>query len=152
GWVSGRAESVNERTVGAGSRAPALAAQFAAGGYVGRASGRAFDARRTPGYAPYGELEFDVPVVQAGDVNARVWIRVREVGQSVALIEQLLAALPTGSIYAEARPGAGEGLALVEGFRGDVFVWVRMRADGHVERCHLGDPSWTQWPLLEAAR
>ena len=97
------------------------------------------------------ELEFDVPVVQAGDVNARVWIRVREVGQSVALIEQLLAALPTGSIYAEARPGAGEGLALVEGFRGDIFVWVRMRSDGHVERCHLRDPSWFQWPLLEAA-
>ena len=144
-------ESLKDRTVGTGILTPALAAQFAAGGYVGRASGRAFDARRTPGYAPYGELEFDVPVVQAGDVNARVWIRVREVGQSVALIEQLLAALPTGSIYAEARPGAGEGLALVEGFRGDIFVWVRMRSDGHVERCHLRDPSWFQWPLLEAA-
>src|SRR5438067_4295806 len=144
-------ESLKDRTVGTGILTPALAAQFAAGGYVGRASGRAFDARRTPGYAPYGELEFDVPVVQAGDVNARVWIRVREVGQSVALIEQLLAALPTGSIYAEARPGASEGVALVEGFRGDVFVWVRMRADGHVERCHLRDPSWFQWPLLEAA-
>ena len=144
-------ESLKDRTVGTGILTPALAAQFAAGGYVGRASGRAFDARRTPGYAPYGELEFDVPVVQAGDVNARVWIRVREVGQSVALIEQLLAALPTGSIYAEARPSAGEGLALVEGFRGDIFVWVRMRSDGHVERCHLRDPSWFQWPLLEAA-
>jgi Ni,Fe-hydrogenase III large subunit len=144
-------ESLKDRTVGTGILTPALAAQFAAGGYVGRASGRAFDARRTPGYAPYGELEFDVPVVQAGDVNARVWIRVREVGQSVALIEQLLAALPAGSIYAQARPGAGEGMALVEGFRGDIFVWVRMNADGRVDRCHLRDPSWFQWPLLEAA-
>ena len=144
-------ESLKDRTVGTGILTPALAAQFAAGGYVGRASGRAFDARRTPGYAPYGELEFDVPVVQAGDVNARVWIRVREVGQSVALIEQLLAALPAGSIYAQARPGAGEGMALVEGFRGDIFVWVRINADGRVDRCHLRDPSWFQWPLLEAA-
>jgi Ni,Fe-hydrogenase III large subunit len=144
-------ESLKDRTVGTGILTPALAAQFAAGGYVGRASGRAFDARRTPGYAPYGELEFDVPVVQAGDANARVWIRVREVGQSVALIEQLLAALPAGSIYAQARPGAGEGMALVEGFRGDIFVWVRMNADGRVDRCHLRDPSWFQWPLLEAA-
>ena len=144
-------ESLKDRTVGTGILTPALAAQFAAGGYVGRASGRAFDARRTPGYAPYGELKFDVPVVQAGDVNARVWIRVREVGQSVALIEQLLAALPAGPVCAQARPRAGEGVALVEGFRGDIFVWVRMGADGRVERCHLRDPSWFQWPLLEAA-
>ena len=62
-----------------------------------------------------------------------------------------LAALPAGSIYAQARPGAGEGMALVEGFRGDIFVWVRINADGRVDRCHLRDPSWFQWPLLEAA-
>ena len=42
-----------------------------------------FDARRTLGYAPYGELEFEVPVLDAGDVNARVWIRIREVEQSL---------------------------------------------------------------------
>jgi Ni,Fe-hydrogenase III large subunit len=42
-----------------------------------------------------------------------------------------------------------EGMAIVEGFRGDVLVWLRLR-DGRVERCHLRDPSWFQWPLLEA--
>ena len=36
---------------------PELARQFGAGGYVGRASGRAFDARRTPGYPPYDALD-----------------------------------------------------------------------------------------------
>jgi len=144
-------ESLKDRTVSTGILTPALAAQFAAGGYVGRASGRAFDARRTPGYPPYGELSFDVPVVQAGDVNARVWIRMREVGQSVALIEQLMAALPAGPIRAEAGARAGEGAALVEGFRGDIFVWLRLDTDGRVARSHLRDPSWFQWPLLEAA-
>ena len=49
------------------------------------------------------------------------------------------------------RRRAGEGLALVEGFRGDVLVWVRLGDDGRVARCHLRDPSWFQWPLLEAA-
>ena len=44
-----------------------------------------------------------------------------------------------------------EGLALVEGFRGDVFVWLRLSADGTIARCHLRDPSWFQWPLLEVA-
>ena len=45
----------------------------------------------------------------------------------------------------------GEGLALVEGFRGDILVWLRLGPDGKVARCHLRDPSWFQWPLLEAA-
>ena len=61
--------------------------------------------------------------------------------------------MPSGEIRAEVA-GAGEkreGLALVEGFRGDILVWVRLGADGGVERCHLRDPSWFQWPLLEAA-
>jgi Ni,Fe-hydrogenase III large subunit len=44
-----------------------------------------------------------------------------------------------------------EGLALVEGFRGDVLVWLRLDAEGAVTRCHPRDPSWFQWPLLEAA-
>ena len=44
-----------------------------------------------------------------------------------------------------------EGMALVEGFRGDILVWLRLGEDGKVERCHLRDPSWFQWPFLEAA-
>ena len=42
-----------------------------------------------------------------------------------------------------------EGMAIVEGFRGDVLVWLRLR-NGLIERCHMRDPSWFQWPLLEA--
>ena len=147
--------SLKDRTVGTGILSPALAQQFAAGGYVGRASGRNFDARRVPGYSPYQGLQFEVPVLQAGDVNARVWIRVREVEQSLALVEQILGQLPPGPVCIPlAKPeisNAREGAALVEGFRGDILVWVRVGSDGNVERCHLRDPSWFQWPLLEAA-
>jgi Ni,Fe-hydrogenase III large subunit len=143
--------SLKDRTVGTGVLSSALARQFAAGGYVGRASGRNFDARRTPGYAPYDELRLEVPVVQAGDVNARVWIRIQEVEQSLALIEQILERLPAGPVFAALPTAQGEGAALVEGFRGDIFAWVRIGAKGLVERCHLRDPSWFQWPLLEAA-
>jgi Ni,Fe-hydrogenase III large subunit len=143
--------SLKDRTVDTGILSPALARQFAAGGFIGRASGRHFDARRTPGYAPYDSLQFEVPVVQAGDVNARVWIRIREVEQSLLLIDAILRGLPPGSICVPASPRAGEGVALVEGFRGDILAWVRIGAGGRVERCHLRDPSWFQWPLLEAA-
>jgi Ni,Fe-hydrogenase III large subunit len=143
--------SLQDRTVATGRVAPELVRMFAAGGYVGRAAGRAFDARRTPGYPPYDQLTFEVPVLEDSDVNARVWVRIREVEQSLSLIEQILERLPDGPIRVELPAGGGEGMALVEAFRGEVLVWVRLSADGRVRRCHLRDPSWLQWPLLEAA-
>jgi Ni,Fe-hydrogenase III large subunit len=143
--------SLQDRTVSTGVLKPALAKQYAAGGYVGRASGRGFDARRALAYPPYDNLRFEVPVLNEGDVNARVWIRVREVEQSLSLIDQILDRLPAGELLADVaqRSEAREGMAIVEGFRGDVLVWLRLRG-GRIERCHLRDPSWFQWPLLEA--
>lgn len=147
--------SLKDRTVGTGMLSAMLARQFGAGGCVGRASGRAFDARRTPGYAPYDRLKFEVPVLEAGDVNARIWIRKREIEQSMAIIDQVLSALPSGPVCVALTAAAGaeprEGVALVEGFRGDILAWVRTAADGRIARCHLRDPSWFHWPLLEAA-
>jgi Ni,Fe-hydrogenase III large subunit len=144
--------SLQDRTVDTGVLKPALAKQYAVGGYVGRASGRSVDARRTLVYPPYDRLRFEVPVLNEGDVNARVWIRVREVEQSLSLIDQILDRLPEGPLRAKAGQlrEPREGMAIVEGFRGDVLVWLRLR-DGRVERCHMRDPSWFQWPLLEAA-
>jgi Ni,Fe-hydrogenase III large subunit len=143
--------SLQDRMVGTGTVTPELAGLYAAGGHVGRASGRDFDARRDIGYAPYDRLSFSVPVLTAGDVDARVRIRMAELEQSLGLIEQCLAALPPGPVLAEMPRGIGEGLALVEGFRGDILVWLRLDLEGRVARCHLRDPSWFQWPLLEAA-
>jgi Ni,Fe-hydrogenase III large subunit len=147
--------SLQDRTVATGLLRPALARQFGAGGYVGRASGRGFDARKAPTYPPYDELKFDVPILEDGDVNARVWLRIREVEESLSLIEQILQRLPDGPIRIAIEGGSTgetrEGLGLVESFRGDVLVWVRLDGGGLIARCHLRDPSWFQWPLLEAA-
>jgi Ni,Fe-hydrogenase III large subunit len=142
--------SLQDRTVATGVLAPALARQFGAGGYIGRASGRDFDARRAFAYPPYDQLNFAVPILEEGDVNARVWIRIREVEQSLSLVEQILARIPDGPIRANLPARAGEGVALVEGFRGDILVWLRLDDSARVSRCHLRDPSWFQWPLLES--
>jgi Ni,Fe-hydrogenase III large subunit len=143
--------SLQDRMVATGFLKPALARQYGAGGYVGRGSGRAFDARRMPAYPPYENLDFEVPVREDGDVNARVWIRILEVEQSLSMVEQILARLPDGPSYDDLPQRAGEGIALVEGFRGDILAWVKIDQAGWVKRCHLRDPSWFQWPLLEAA-
>ena len=145
--------SLQDRTVGTGILKREHARRFGAGGYVGRASGRSFDARRAPGYSPYDELDYKVPTLDAGDVDARVWIRIHEVEQSLGLVEQILARLPAGSVHEALAPphSSHEGAALVEGFRGDILAWLRVDAGGRIERCRLRDPSWFQWPLLEAA-
>jgi Ni,Fe-hydrogenase III large subunit len=152
--IYGDKPSLLDRTMNTGIIAPDLVQRFAAGGYVGRASSRAFDARKSPGYPPYDDLTFDVPVRRYGDVHSRVTIRIDELAQSLGLVRQLLDRLAS-SVGSELRvplpPGGGEGLALVEGFRGDVLAWVRLGGDGRVIRAHLRDPSWFQWPLLEAA-
>jgi Ni,Fe-hydrogenase III large subunit len=144
--------SLQDRTVTTGFVKPELATQFGAGGYVGRASGRTFDARRAFAYAPYDKLSFEVPVLNAGDVNARVWLRIREVEQSLWLIEQILQTIPEGATSTPLRKAKScEGLGFAEAFRGDVLVWLRINGNGRVGRCHLRDASWFQWPLLEAA-
>jgi Ni,Fe-hydrogenase III large subunit len=146
--------SLQDRTVGTGTVSPALVRRFGAGGYVGRAAGRREDVRLTPGYPPYDALPPTLALRTDGDVNARVWVRIDEVLESVRLIGALLDGMPDGPVLARvdrADDAPGEGMARVEGFRGDVFAWVRMQDDGRVDRAHLRDPSWLQWPLLEAA-
>jgi Ni,Fe-hydrogenase III large subunit len=144
--------SLQERTVTTGIVKPALAKQWSPGGFVGRASGRSFDSRRDLAYAPYDRLRFEVPVRHEGDVNARVWIRIREIEQSVSLIEQILATMPPGEVMRALPASAGgEGIGWAEAFRGDVLIWLRVDAQARILRCHLRDASWFQWPLLEAA-
>jgi Ni,Fe-hydrogenase III large subunit len=145
--------SLQERTVTTGIVKPALVKRWGAGGHVGRASGRAFDARKQLAYAPYDRLKFEMPLRHEGDVNARIWIRIREIEQSMALIEQIVSGLPGGDLRRDLPPSSGtaEGVAMAEAFRGDVLIWLRIGGTGVIERCHLRDASWFQWPLLEAA-
>lgn len=146
--------SLQDRTVGAGVVPEPLVRLYAPGGYVGRACGMSSDTRKNPGYEPYGELTFSVPSLDSGDVNARIWIRIKEVEQTLSLIGQILDRLPDGPIQTsltQNNAGAAEGLSITEGFRGDILIWVKVSGNGTIQQGHFRDPSWFQWPLLEAA-
>lgn len=150
--VYDEAPSLQDRTVTTGIVRPALAAQFAAGGYVGRASGRKFDTRAIFPYAPYDRLKFAMAGRIEGDVDARLMIRVDEVRSSIDLIRQMLELLEAGPLRGPAPAlRAGEAAAMIEGFRGDILIRVRLDKQGRVAHFHARDPSWFQWPLLEAA-
>ena len=88
--------SLQDRTVGTGIVPPSWRANSAPAAMSAAPPAAPSMRARRSGYAPYDQLDFDVPVLDDGDVNARVWIRIREVEQSLALIEQILDRLPHG--------------------------------------------------------
>jgi Ni,Fe-hydrogenase III large subunit len=141
--------SLQDRVVGTGHVAPALVARFAAGGHVGRASGRGFDARVAPGYAPYQGVV--ATVLTEGDVDARVRIRIAELQASLALVATLLRELPEGGLLVPLPQRGGEGVGVTEAFRGECLNWVALDDGGMLRAAFPRDASWLQWPLLEAA-
>lgn len=143
--------SLLDRTVTTGITIQSEIERFWPPGPVGRAAGAGRDARLAPGYPPYDELSFAAPRFTDGDVDARVRVRMEEVRQSVHMIQRMLVAMPDGPTRTAVSARAGEGMALVEAFRGEVLGWVRLADDGTVARYHARDASWLQWPLLETA-
>ncbi len=144
--------SLQDRTCTTGIVSNELVTRWGAGGHVGRAAGRDFDARRDLAYPPYAGMRFKVPVLAAGDVDARVRVRAAEIEASMELLRGWLAARPAGPVRVDLPQitEAREGVAVTEAFRGDLLLWLRI-ADGRIARCHVRDASWFQWPLLEAA-
>jgi Ni,Fe-hydrogenase III large subunit len=43
------------------------------------------------------------------------------------------------------------GLGIVEGWRGRIVHWVRVAADGRLDRVKIADPSFFNWPALSQA-
>jgi len=137
-----------DRMMGTGIVPPALAGRLAAGGVVGRASGRDFDARRLlPDYAEFG---LTVPVLRAGDVDARIRVRFAEIVESLRVLRAMLPSLPDGLLSVALPQVSGEGVGVAEGFRGDVWHWLRLDG-GMIAAAFARDPSWLHWPLLESA-
>ena len=143
--------SLEDRLDDTGELSAEDARRLGAIGYVGKASGLDYDLRRDHRYAPYDRLQVSSPCLTEGDVAARVQVRVEEIRQSLILLDELLKDLPEGAVsipWPETTP-AGEGIGLVEGWRGEILSYVRFGKDGRVARFFPRDPSWFTWPALE---
>jgi Ni,Fe-hydrogenase III large subunit len=143
--------SLEDRLANTGVLSEEQARRLGVTGYVGKASGVDYDVRRDHAYAPYDQLAVESPCLMAGDVAARVQVRAKEIRHSLALLSRLLKSLPEGPVQAAWPPPAkaGEGLGLVEGWRGEIVTYVRLDEDGRVQRFFARDPSWFAWPALE---
>ncbi len=79
-----------QRTVGIGIVTPEQALDWGFTGPMLRASGVAWDLRKSQPYECYDQLQFDVPVGKNGDSYDRYLVRMEEMRQSVYIIEQCL--------------------------------------------------------------
>ncbi len=145
--------SLEDRMKETGRLTPETARDLGAVGIVARASGLSLDSRLQSPFLPYDRLMPNIPVHSAGDVNARVWVRIDEIRESVRLIRQILESLPGGELrapYSKPEPDRS-GFALVEGWRGEIAYWVQSGSSSEINRCMVRDPSSLNWLGLEQA-
>ena len=91
-------KTIAMRTKGVGVLKREDAIRIGAIGPHARASGVNVDVRRDSPYSSYDDFEFDVPVVESGDVFARVVVRALECYESIKIIRQALENLPATPI------------------------------------------------------
>ncbi len=79
-----------QRTVGVGVVEPEMALQLGFSGPMLRGSGIEWDLRKKQPYAAYSDLEFKIPVGSKGDCYDRYLVRIAEMRQSVAIVNQCI--------------------------------------------------------------
>jgi Ni,Fe-hydrogenase III large subunit/Ni,Fe-hydrogenase III component G len=145
--------SLEDRVKDTGRLSPEQARDLGVVGIVARASGLAIDSRVQSPYPPYDRFIPRVPVYEAGDVNARVWVRIDEIRESLLILRQILEELPSGEVRVPYSPPPPDrcGFSLVEGWRGEIAWWVQSGPAGIINRCMVRDPSSVNWLALEQA-
>ncbi len=145
--------STRDRLEGTGILSPETARDLGIVGVAGRASGFNHDLRRDFSHAAYAAAKFEVPLYHEGDVLRRMQVRIDEVFETFDIISQLITQMPAGRIRAEVREIPPERVALgyVEGWRGEIFHWIRTAPGNRLARCKVKDPSLQNWPALSEA-
>jgi len=92
-----------QRTVDIGIVSAEDALDWGFTGPMLRGSGVPWDLRRAQPYDVYERMEFDIPVGKNGDSYDRYLVRMEEMRQSLAIIRQCLAELPSGPVLTNDR-------------------------------------------------
>ena len=122
-----------KRLVGTGVLSREDAISFGATGGTGRASGWACDVRKRHPYAMYGKVDFKEIVFNEGDCFARYMVRLKEIEESMNIIEQLIDNIPQGEWQMKVKPiiklPVGSWYSAVEGSRGEFGAFIESRGE-----------------------
>lgn len=143
-----------------------------------RASGVAWDLRKSQPYDVYDKMDFDIPVGKTGDCYARYLVRMEEMRQSLKIMQQCLRDMPEGAIktndYKVTPPPraemknsmealihhfklftegyhvpAGETYTAVEAPKGEFGVYLVADGTNRPYRCHIRAPGFAHLQALD---
>ena len=127
------------------------AISLGATGGTGRASGWANDVRKHHPYGLYDKVDFKEIVYTNGDSWDRYMVRMDEILESCAIIDQLIDNIPAGDFRVKVKPilklPEGVFTASVESSRGEFGVFLVSRGDKSPYRLHFRS---TGLPLVHA--
>lgn len=149
-----------QRTADVGVLPERVAFNYAASGPVLRGSGVKWDLRKNDPYSIYDRFDFEIPVGSGemgtlGDSWDRYMVRVRELEQSLRIIEQALDGMPEeGDVFEAApkriRPKAGEMYVRTETPRGELGYYIVSDNKGGPFRVKARAPSFVHLSMLPA--
>lgn len=127
-------------------------------GPVTRGSGVDFDIREDDPYGPYDDIPFLVIRESEGDILAKAMVRLREVVESIEIIEYALDAMPPGPIKAEEAKGipigveeglpSGEGTGRIEAPRGELIYHMESEGGQTPSRVRVRTPTIANIPPI----
>ncbi len=146
--------SVKDRMVGCGVLTKEQALAHSMVGPFARASGVVTD-ERLNGIGAYGALSTFEPVLSdQGDCYARCDVRVREVLQSIDIIEELVDKIPDGDVMVPVKKQPEEGaetMMTLEQPRGMCFYYAKGNGTKFLERMRIRTPTSQNLSGLVAA-
>ena len=141
------------RMKGVGVLSKADAISYGCTGPTARGSGVACDIRKLYPYDGYDKIEFDEILETTGDSLARYMVRLREMKQSIRIIEQLIDNIPEGDFQAKTKAvlklPKGEFYSRVETARGEFGVYIVSEGGTTPYRIKFRSPGFSNLSALD---
>lgn len=151
GMITGN-EIFQARTKGVGVTTKEMALDYGFTGPNARASGVDYDLRRDEPYGIYDRFEFNVPVLEGGDVFSRFQLRTYEVRESLRIIKQAMKDIPDGPVMAKVpkvlKPQAGEAFHRIEASKGHLAFYVVSDGSTKPYRLHVHSPAFVNVGIM----
>ena len=146
-----------ERTANVGVLPLETAINYGVTGPNLRASGMKWDLRKDDPYSVYHKFDYEIPVGsgqkgKTGDCWDRYFIRVREMEESLKIIEQAIETIPEGDVTSaipkRVKPPEGQVYARVENPRGELGYFIISDGSVNPARVKVRAPSFVTMQVL----
>lgn len=141
------------RMKGVGYLSPEDAISYGCSGPTARGSGVSCDIRKLYPYEVYDTLDFDEILETSGDSFGRYMVRIREMNESIKIIEQLIDNIPEGDFQAKTKVvlklPKGEFYSRVETARGELGVYIISEGGTTPYRIKFRSPGFSNLSALD---